>query len=123
MLESGYYPAGAEFDPNAPWNECDPEEITRECDIWNSVRKTMPIATTDYVPVNPLDDDPDLSEVDWSDEFATRHYDIPELLEELSNLVRKYAPQGMTVSEQRHIRRVLSEAEGWETDELHVEEL
>jgi photosystem II stability/assembly factor-like uncharacterized protein len=29
MRESGYYPPGAEFDPRAPWNEVEPEEI--EC--------------------------------------------------------------------------------------------
>lgn len=29
MRESGYYPPGAEFDPNAPWNQKDPPEI--EC--------------------------------------------------------------------------------------------
>lgn len=29
MYESGYYPAGAEYDPRAPWNEREPTMI--EC--------------------------------------------------------------------------------------------
>ncbi len=29
MRESGFYPPGAEFDPRAPWNQIEPEEI--EC--------------------------------------------------------------------------------------------
>ncbi len=29
MYESGYYPAGAEFDPRAPWNEREPTMV--EC--------------------------------------------------------------------------------------------
>jgi hypothetical protein len=29
--ESGYYPPGAEFDPNAPWNQPDPVECCEEC--------------------------------------------------------------------------------------------
>ncbi len=29
MRESGFYPPGAEFDPRAPWNQVEPEEI--EC--------------------------------------------------------------------------------------------
>lgn len=38
-FESGYYPAGAEFDPNAPWNETDPEyctcpECNGDCGVW-----------------------------------------------------------------------------------------
>lgn len=30
MYESGYYPAGAEFDPRAPWNEVEPTMV--ECE-------------------------------------------------------------------------------------------
>lgn len=30
MYESGYYPAGAEYDPDAPWNEREPTMV--ECD-------------------------------------------------------------------------------------------
>lgn len=33
MYESGYYPAGAEHDPNAPWNQEDPVMV--ECDECN----------------------------------------------------------------------------------------
>lgn len=29
--ESGYYPAGAEFDPRAPWNQSDP--VMEQCDV------------------------------------------------------------------------------------------
>ena len=33
MRESGYYPPGAEFDPNAPYNQVDPPEIEcKDCD-------------------------------------------------------------------------------------------
>ena len=33
MMESGYYPAGAEFDPRAPWNEKEPRMIP--CPVCN----------------------------------------------------------------------------------------
>ena len=48
MAESGYYPAGAEHDPNAPWN---PEDIPeREVDVTVSVTlsKTLKIKVSDY---------------------------------------------------------------------------
>lgn len=33
MIESGYYPPGAEFDPNAPWNQKEPHMVKCEnCD-------------------------------------------------------------------------------------------
>lgn len=48
MKESGYYPAGAEFNPNAPWNQSDPPE--REIDVLVSITlsKPMKIKVSDY---------------------------------------------------------------------------
>ena len=48
MKESGYYPAGAEFDPRAPWNEVElpPKEV--EVTISAIVSKTMKVPVRDY---------------------------------------------------------------------------
>ena len=48
MKESGYYPAGAEFDPRAPWNEVElpPKEL--EVTISAIVSKTMKVPVRDY---------------------------------------------------------------------------
>jgi hypothetical protein len=122
MKESGYYPMGAEFDPNAPWNESEPDEVTRDCSVWTAVTKTMSIPTTNYVAYDPYDG-PDLSDVNWGDEFETRCRDIPEILHDLCELVRKYAPVRVSKAEARYIRELLEDADGWETDEIHVEEI
>lgn len=122
MRESGYYAPGTEFDPRAPWNEKEPEEIEKDCEVWTAVKKTMPVPTQCYEPCEPWEE-PDLSGVDWSDEFATRCRDIPEILRDLCELVKKYAPQQMTRREARYLRELLDDAEGWETDEIHVEEV
>ena len=49
MKESGYYPAGAEFDPRAPWNEVElpPKEV--EVTISAIVSKTMKVPVRDYI--------------------------------------------------------------------------
>ena len=49
MKESGYYPAGAEFDPRAPWNEVElpPKEV--EVTISAIVSKTMKVPVGDYI--------------------------------------------------------------------------
>ena len=49
MKESGYYPAGAEFDPRAPWNEVElpPKEV--EVTISAIVSKTMKVPVEDYI--------------------------------------------------------------------------
>ena len=115
---------GAEFDPNAPWNEVEPEEIERECNVWMAVTKDMPIPTTNYVMTgDPYDNEPDTSEVNWEDEFVTNCRDIPEILKALCDLVRKYAPLNPTRGEAKYISRLLKEAEGWEVDEMHIEEV
>ena len=49
MKESGYYPAGAEFDPRAPWNEVElpPKEV--EVTISAIVSKTIKVPVRDYI--------------------------------------------------------------------------
>ena len=48
MKESGYYPAGAEFDPRAPWNEIElpPKEV--EVTVSVTISKTMKVPVRDY---------------------------------------------------------------------------
>ena len=49
MKESGYYPAGAEFDPRAPWNEVEllPKDV--EVTISAIVSKTIKVPVRDYI--------------------------------------------------------------------------
>ena len=48
MKESGYYPAGAEFDPRAPWNEVEQPPKDVEVTISAIVSKTMKVPVRDY---------------------------------------------------------------------------
>ena len=48
MKESGYYPAGAEFDPRAPWNEVELPPKDVEVTISAIVSKTMKVHVRDY---------------------------------------------------------------------------
>ena len=48
MKESGYYPAGAEFDPRAPWNEVEQPPKDIEVTISAIVSKTMKVPVRDY---------------------------------------------------------------------------
>ena len=41
MSESGYYPAGAEYDPNAPWNQVEYPEKEIEVTVLVSLEKTV----------------------------------------------------------------------------------
>ena len=50
MFESGYYPAGAECDPSAPYNEpADNEPVGVEVDVYVQLSKNDKVYTCDYV--------------------------------------------------------------------------
>ena len=49
MKESGYYPAGAEFDPRAPWNEVELSPKDVEVTISAIVSKTIKVPVRDYI--------------------------------------------------------------------------
>lgn len=48
MTESGYYPLGAEHDPNAPWNQVDNPEREIEVTVSVTLSKTVKIKVSDY---------------------------------------------------------------------------
>ena len=48
MRESGYYPPGTEFDPNAPWNQHDPEATPEVVDIEYNFDDDEVILTVDW---------------------------------------------------------------------------
>ena len=49
MKESGYYPAGAEFDPRSPWNEVELPPKDVEVTISAIVSKTIKVPVRDYI--------------------------------------------------------------------------
>lgn len=49
MRESGYYPPGAEFDPNAPWNEEEIPSKDFDVTISQSLSKNTVVTTNDYI--------------------------------------------------------------------------
>ena len=57
MIESGYYPPGAEHDPNAPWNQVDPEPRKIEVTVSITLSKTVEVEVTDYIAEEDSDED------------------------------------------------------------------
>ena len=55
MSESGYYPAGAEYDPRAPWNQVDPEPRKIEVTVSITLSKTVEVEVTDYTAEEDYD--------------------------------------------------------------------
>lgn len=69
MIESGYYPPGTEYDPNAPWNQVDNPEREIEVTISVTLSKTVKIKVSDYkITDSGKDEDGEYFEdIDYSD--------------------------------------------------------
>ena len=68
MIESGYYPPGAEFDPNAPYNEKELPEKEIEVTVSITLSKTVKIKVSDYTIYSNEDDNGKcFDEIDYSD--------------------------------------------------------
>lgn len=91
MYESGYYPMGAENDPNAPWNrkeEDDVEPIDVDVEYYVVLRKRTTLETTDYhtevdcIEEQGIDGDiyrcadkrTVIDQKDFLDDFEKQHY-------------------------------------------------
>lgn len=88
MRESGYYPTGAEFNPSAPWNQTDTDEVVRDIDYSCTMHRVAPVSTTEYTPGEIERDEEgfyfrgedDFSDTDWFNEFTGQHRTPAQLI-------------------------------------------
>lgn len=134
MIESGYYPPGAEFDPNAPYNQRDPDEIEVNVCISQTLHKSTTINTTDYVAEEwedcERDEDGrfitiggtsyDFSNSDLLGAYKADNWTIPELLNELKNYIKRDLDNNYSKSKKIYLERMMKACEDWELDEEEV---
>ena len=134
MIESGYYPPGAEFDPNAPYNQSDPEPVEVDVCISQTLHKSTTISTTDYVAEEwedyERDDDGgfvttggvsyDFSNSNLLSAYKTDNWTIPELLNELKNYIKRDLDNNYSKSKKIYLERMMKACEDWELDEEEV---
>ena len=115
MIESGYYPMGAEHDPRAPWNQSEPSEEEIEVLVSITLSKSVKIKVKDYIVVDEgKDEDGDyFKSLDFSD------CDLKSAVEE-----QIYLPHQLNVAcslPNVHIPSAIKEDfDGWNVDELEV---
>lgn len=116
---------GAEHDPQAPWNQSDPEPRQYDCEVTVTLQKTMPVNTVNYIEEAPEYPDyfggVDLSEVNWEDEYREQYYSVPTLLEKMADML-----EALTKDADKRTRsdamELIEEARGWEVYETEVTE-
>ena len=149
MFESGYYPPGIEHDPNAPWNQSDPDPVDVDCYVSCSISKDVTISTTDYIAKEwedwDRDDeggyvhsggvDYDFSDCNFSEAYHQDHYGILELLEQLKVFLEgaikdleQLSPEASKEEQAtkranlRIYKQMLEDCKGWTLDEEEVGE-
>lgn len=124
MKESGYYPPGAEFDPNAPYNEISIPEKEFEVTITQTLDKTVKVSTSDYI----IEQEGEHScinteDTDWLKVYMSNHETLPKLLAILRSYILKDLEYGDSRYSKKHLEYLLQECEDWiETDIEVIEE-
>lgn len=132
MTESGYYPAGAEHDPNAPYNQVELPEKEFKVTVTISVDKEVTVHTSDYCIDEDYDDGIgkcifiDTSDTNWIEAYQEEHETIEGLLEEFKSLLEAKIEECENFPEDKHTleryKYLKSECEGWITHDLEVVE-
>jgi len=135
MIESGYYPPGAEFDPNAPYNQVENPEEEFNVTIVETLSKDVTIVTTNYNLEADYDEEGyckscDTSDTDWKDEYkkqgctaietiiAVKTYLEEVRLEDLKDLS---LCRELTISEKKELKVVkdlIEQCKGWQQEEI-----
>ena len=114
MTESGYYPPGAEHDPNAPWNQVDNPEREIEVTVSVTLSKTVKIKVSDYeITDSGKDEDGEYFEdIDYS------NYDLKGAVEEQIVLPQK-AWNYIAPKTKKYVK-VISDLKDWNVDDFEV---
>ena len=111
--ELSHYPAGAAYDPNAPYNEREPEKKKVELDVYLTIHKVVEIETDKYYKfpgeINDGEYLPPSIEFD-EQEIGNDFLEQTTLPHELARLVKR----GIVS------KKNLEDASGWELDEAEI---
>lgn len=151
MRESGYYPPGAEFDPNAPWNEEVLPEKPFRVYVSQSLGKECNVTTNDYVPggveieyekdedgkymaISSQEPD-DTSNTRWYDVYKNEHKTPLELIDTLKEMCQERLTElGRVIltadfktgsdlfREKQYLEYLIQECEGWSEEDLALEQ-
>ena len=134
MIESGYYPIGEEYNPNAPYNQSNIEPIQLKVIISQSLSRPTTIEVTDYITNEwediEIDEDGkfhkiegieyDFSDSDLKGAYERQEYTIHELLDYLKDYLIADINKCNEESKKRKLQHILKCCEDWEVDETEV---
>lgn len=133
MRESGYYPPGAEFDTDAPYNQSDLEARDFDVTVSQTLSKNTTVYTNDYIPGGiyqeaewdgdemctvTCQDPDDTSETDWVEAYKNDSKTPLELIALLKDIIEgRVDINKLTTCEKKSI---VEDCSGWVEDELII---
>ena len=132
MRDRDYYPAGAYNDPDAPYNEHEPEMREWDCSVSVTLAQVLPIGTKDYTEEPPEKDEDgffcsgstDTSDVDWTHEYEEQYMPLDILLEKMADYLERVASgEQLGKREMRTIPELVRQARGWNVDDIDISEI
>ena len=113
MAQSDYYPAGAEHDPNAPYNEREPELKKVKLDVYLTIHKVVEIETDKYYA--------------FAGEINDGEYLAPSIEFDAQEIENDFLEQTVLPHELAHLveqskvnKWVLEDASGWVMDDVEI---
>lgn len=130
MIESGYYPPGAEFDPNAPYNQVDPPEHDFEVTVSQTLSRNVTVTTQDYSYEEDVDEDGayvnyNTEDTDWKEVYNNEHETIESLLTQFKEMLEAKIEECENFEADNkkyiaHLKYLAEECEGWCVDDFEV---
>lgn len=131
--ESGYYPPGAEHDPNAPYNQEDLEDKEFDVTISQTLSKNTTVSTNDYIPgyqyqesewdgdgycAVTYQESDDTSDTNWEEAYKSNH-DTPL---KIINLFKQFLEDKVNIENMEEWRRqyLINECSDWVEDDFAV---
>lgn len=124
MIESGYYPPGAEFDPRAPWNQVDLPEKEIEVTISVTLSKTVKVSVNDYTVEEDTDEDGRYLSYDYSDcDLHKAVEDQIYLPQNLAIVTERLFDQDLDLKAAgmpRYLKDAIEDCKDWNLDDFEV---
>ena len=119
------YPAGAEHDPNAPWNQHDIPEMKFEVLVSQTLSRDASIYTDDYSP--EFDEETgrtyaNTEETDWKKAYQDVAMTPLEIIGAAEKIAKALLEQGQTRVGGVYLKGLIEDCEGWTEDETEVME-
>lgn len=121
-MESGYYPPGAEFDIDAPWNKQELPYKEVDALVTITISKVIPLKVNDYkVDTSENCEKYDFSKCNFYDALD-KQVTLPQNLAYYTENIFKYDLDLKAAKMPRYLKETLEDCSGWDVESINIEE-